>query len=391
MPLVFPTDLAAQSTKVALSKGAFWFGSVFLSVAAVIIVVISRDRGTQVGLPALLALVIIAGGAVLVRVPAARNPVVVAGAAGLALAGDTLYLSVLIPLVQPSAPADTIVLTLVKVAIIMFGAVASRYTRAITSTVVALLIAEVPTYVISMVSGHPYSFDVASAAAFLVTFGVFCMLDFTRSRARSSAESLVRASEEDREAIERDNTASSSSALVHDTILNELAVVATAEAGPLSDVVRTRIARSLELVAAPAEPRSTNLSGSVLAGSVLAETLEEAALSGLTLSISGEFDALSGVAPEVGAALALAVRQCLANVALHSGVDRAELTVLTTPTDVCVLVIDSGVGFDEEAVAPDRLGLRNSVQGRIAQVGGTVHVWTSPGAGTSISLLVPRT
>jgi len=250
----------------------------------------------------------------------------------------------------------------------------------------------VPSLVLGLVSGHGYAFDVASTGAFAIVFAVFALLDFSRSRSRASSKVLARASREDRQAIEQDASASSSVALVHDTILNELAVVAVSEPGPLSDVARSRIRHSLSLVAGPTAAGDPELGELVtgLAGSVLSDTLDEAARAGLALTVSGDFDALSTIPPEVAEALSLAVRQCLANVSLHSGVDRAELTVLTTPTDVCVLVIDSGVGFDEELVAPDRLGLRNSVQARIERVGGTVHVWTSPGAGTSISLLVPR-
>lgn len=392
MTLVFPSGLAAQSTKVALSKGAFWFAGVFLAVAVFFIVAISIDRGTTLALPALFALAIIAAAGVLARIPAGRYPFTIALAAGLALGGNVLYLGLVFPLLEVDAPADGLVLTLVKISIIMFGAVASRYTRATAATLVAFLIAEVPAFIIGNTTGHGYALDVASTGTFAIVFAVFALLDYSRSRSRASERVLVRASVEDREAIEQDASASSSAALVHDTILNELAVVAVSATGPISDVVRGRIQHSLSLVTGPADVGDSE-SGSLFtefAGSVLSDTLDEAARSGLTLSISGDFDALSTIAPEAAAALSLAVRQCLANVSIHSGVDRAELTVLTTATDVCVLVIDSGVGFDEAQVAPDRLGLRHSVQSRIAQVGGTVRIWTSPGAGTSISVRVPR-
>lgn len=392
MTLVFPNGLAAQSTKVALSKGAFWFAGVFLGVTAFFLIVISVARGTTIALPSLVALALIITAGIIVRVPIGRYPVTIVAAAVLALGGYLLYLDILIPLLEANAPADGLVLTLVKVSLVMLGAVASRYTRAIAATLIAFLIAEVPTLVIGLSSGHGYAFDVASTGTFAIVFAVFALLDYSRSRSRASALVLARASREDREAIEQDASASSSAALVHDTILNELAVVAVSEPGPLGEVASSRIQHSLSLVSGPAvanHPESRALV-TEFAGSILSDTLDEAARSGLALTISGDFDALATVAPDVAEALSLAVRQCLANVAAHSGADRAELTVLTTPTDVCVLVIDSGVGFDEALVAPDRLGLRNSVHARIEQVGGTVHVWTSPGAGTSISLLVPR-
>jgi signal transduction histidine kinase len=84
------------------------------------------------------------------------------------------------------------------------------------------------------------------------------------------------------------------------------------------------------------------------------------------------------------------VLQCLTNVSTHSGADSAELTVLATELEVCVMVIDAGVGFVEADVEHDRLGMRQSVRGRIADVGGSVQVWTELGEGTSVALLVPR-
>ena len=73
----------------------------------------------------------------------------------------------------------------------------------------------------------------------------------------------------------------------------------------------------------------------------------------------------------------------------HSGVDRAEIVVFGDGTDLTVMVIDDGVGFDQAAVAPDRLGLTNSVEARLGRVDGHVQIWSSPGSGTSIVLRVP--
>lgn len=54
-----------------------------------------------------------------------------------------------------------------------------------------------------------------------------------------------------------------------------------------------------------------------------------------------------------------------------------------------VAIIDSGRGSDTAAVAHDRLGLRASVIGLVAAVGGDVRIWSTPGAGTTILLSVP--
>ena len=106
--------------------------------------------------------------------------------------------------------------------------------------------------------------------------------------------------------------------------------------------------------------------------------------------MAGEVAAVESLHPRVSVALSLAVLQCLANVAAHAGTSSAELTVVATEGEVCVMVIDSGVGFVVSEMHHDRLGLRQSVRARIDAVGGSVQVWSSPGAGTAVSMLVPR-
>ena len=54
-------------------------------------------------------------------------------------------------------------------------------------------------------------------------------------------------------------------------------------------------------------------------------------------------------------------------------------------------IVDSGVGFDPAAVPSERLGLRISIQERVATAGGLVHVRSAPGRGTSILIEWPLT
>jgi signal transduction histidine kinase len=58
-------------------------------------------------------------------------------------------------------------------------------------------------------------------------------------------------------------------------------------------------------------------------------------------------------------------------------------------TSLVLVVLDEGQGFDQDLVPADRLGLRASVQERIAAVGGGATIWTQPGRGTSVMLRVP--
>lgn len=93
--------------------------------------------------------------------------------------------------------------------------------------------------------------------------------------------------------------------------------------------------------------------------------------------------------------LAAVVRACLDNVARHVGEDApAWVLVEDLGAAVVVTVRDAGPGIAEgrlEAAAQEgRLGVRESVRGRIADLGGTAALVTGPGQGTEWELTVPR-
>jgi signal transduction histidine kinase len=90
------------------------------------------------------------------------------------------------------------------------------------------------------------------------------------------------------------------------------------------------------------------------------------------------------------AALAAAAREALVNSAKHAGVDSVSLYAEVEPHEVSVFVKDRGVGFDMDAVADDRQGVRGSIVGRIERHGGQVTVRSSPGEGTEIQMRMAR-
>ena len=57
--------------------------------------------------------------------------------------------------------------------------------------------------------------------------------------------------------------------------------------------------------------------------------------------------------------------------------------------DASVFVRDRGAGFDLDAVATDRYGIRQSIVGRMQRFGGTAQINTAPGEGTEVVLTVP--
>ena len=61
------------------------------------------------------------------------------------------------------------------------------------------------------------------------------------------------------------------------------------------------------------------------------------------------------------------------------------------PQRVTAYVRDRGKGFDLDAVEPGRVGVRESIIGRMARHGGRAEVHTAPGDGTEVVLEVGRT
>jgi signal transduction histidine kinase len=186
----------------------------------------------------------------------------------------------------------------------------------------------------------------------------------------------------------QDQLEARASAIVHDTVLNELAVLATTPSGPLRPEVRRQLEATLSqlsrqdwLLGASASTKPVHTAFDAV--------IERCRLRGLHVTVSGERELVTTLSADVASQLFLAVEQCLANVLKHSGRTEAEVVVLGSLDEVSVMVIDDGIGFTEPAEPGDRIGLRASVRARLEELGGTAQVWSTPGAGTSVVLTVP--
>jgi len=89
-------------------------------------------------------------------------------------------------------------------------------------------------------------------------------------------------------------------------------------------------------------------------------------------------------------ALLAAAREATVNAVKWSGAPVVSIFAEVEPAEVTLFVRDRGRGFDPAAVPPDRKGVAQSIHARMARRGGTSAVRTSPGAGTEVSLTMPR-
>lgn len=94
--------------------------------------------------------------------------------------------------------------------------------------------------------------------------------------------------------------------------------------------------------------------------------------------------------PDEGVADGLlgATSELLGNVGKHASAQNVYLFVEPSDDGLLLSVRDDGCGFDEAQVTTGQ-GLRASVRGRIAEIGGRVEIRSNPGEGTEVCLWVP--
>ncbi|MER5434723.1 DUF5931 domain-containing protein [Streptomyces sp. NPDC002588] len=99
--------------------------------------------------------------------------------------------------------------------------------------------------------------------------------------------------------------------------------------------------------------------------------------------------------PAAARELAAAVGAALDNVRRHAGEEaRAWILVEDEPDEVIVTVRDDGPGIPEgrlaQAEGEGRLGVAQSIRGRLRDLGGSAELISTPGQGTEVELTVPK-
>jgi signal transduction histidine kinase len=211
----------------------------------------------------------------------------------------------------------------------------------------------------------------------------FARLLATRRAERKHAEQIRREAAD----AERDRLGRS----IHDGVLQVLALVQRqgSELGPQGDELAT-LAGEQEVALRGL------LAGTASTGDGAAEDLRGPlqALASSAVEVATPAQAVqlpSSVAAEVVAA----VRAALDNVRKHAGADaRAWILLEDEREGVRISVRDNGVGFQpgrpDEAAKAGRLGIAQSMRGRIADRGGTTTIDSWPGKGTEVEFWIPR-
>jgi signal transduction histidine kinase len=131
----------------------------------------------------------------------------------------------------------------------------------------------------------------------------------------------------------------------------------------------------------------TTAQGGTLAGALAAAATEIEELHGVRVELAsgGDCELTEELRP-----LVLAAREAMANAAKFSGAEEVDVYAECDATRASIFVRDRGAGFDRGSVPPDRRGIAESIEGRMARAGGSATVTSSPGEGTEVELLLPR-
>ncbi|MBG6214642.1 MAG: ATP-binding protein [Cryobacterium sp.] len=401
MSLGLPGHLVQLTLARALARAAHWFALTCLMAAAVSVAILSLNRSPELWIT---TVVVVAMGALLVLFTRHRR--IAFAVAFLAVGTLGVYVFTLTVLGVPDVfPASNMFLVaLPKMALVMVGGAGSTALAGVLWSTAAFLLAEAAALLAILGTAVPYRPDLFTLSTYLVLVGVMVLAGIDRRASNAAQPAIHRAVQDGANRQLRDALDTRAIALLNDTTVAQLVALSLEEPGALSPGLRASLNDTLTTLhdtnwltdidaRSATAPKPTLTAQSTANHSWLSSavyiTIERCRDRGLVVEVTGDRDALARLDADSDRDVGLALQQCLVNVILHAGVASAEVAIESDLTTISLLITDAGRGFTESESASDRLGLRQSVRRRIEQLGGSVLIWSRPGAGTSVRLTVP--
>ncbi len=389
---VLPRETAAAVITGAVSAAGWAVAAATIVLTVPVLVETLVERGRIADLPlALILLGVVLGGVVAVILRPRRWVVLVyLAVAGLATIGYEVLLLTGDPGIVASTPY---LVNRPTLALVLVGIPATRALVGIAWSALGFGVAMVAGVVAFAVSGMTFTPGFGPLMVLALTAVAYLTLAAIQVRIRRRVPNFDELEAETRALAHGEDLARRTTAVVHDTLLNDLAVVMNAP-DRLDARARERLLADLETlrgadwISAAAAGRDLDASDAGLRND-LARLASEFQWRGLSLHMTGSPLASHVLEPHVADALLGSLRATLENVVRHSGATTAEVEVIVDPGHVTIMITDRGTGFDPASVAADRLGLRASVVERMTAVGGRARVWSAPGEGTSVIISAP--
>lgn len=206
----------------------------------------------------------------------------------------------------------------------------------------------------------------------LVIFGPYLL----RQTRELSAERRARIRAQERAEV---------AAHVHDSVLHTLTLIQRNVDDP-REVARLARAQERELRAWLYRPDGEE-PDRTFAAALRQEAAEVEDMHGVAIEIVPVGDC--AVDERLAAQLA-AAREAMVNAAKYASGAPIQVFAEVEDTVVTVFVRDSGPGFDPDTLPEDRMGVRESILGRMRRNGGTAVIRSEPGEGTEVELEMAR-
>jgi len=390
MPLGLRNHLAPHSVADAYSRSSHAIALICISIALLAVIGIQAAFQMLTLWPAIVALIPFFVTLYMLDLRRTRFH----ASAYLLIGGASLYLYTITGTFEYSVAAETdaFMLTLPKIALIFVGAGATAGEMVAWASAGFVVAEGVVAFAAIQASGR-FVPDGATIVSLTCIIVAIVLMSLSRRHAVQAQSSFILAARDEHVSTVRYRIEGKAAAIMHDTVLGHLAAIAASKPGPLAPELRAQIARDLEVLVGEEWLLDSELPDPQEAiewrESSLFAVIDEVRHLGLDVEVSGDVGAISRLHRDQAQAVALAAKQCLVNVLRHAGVTSAEVVIYGSDAEVSVMVIDAGKGFSESETGADRLGLRQSVRQRIESVDGTVHVWSTPGRGTSVMIRVP--
>lgn len=311
---------------------------------------------------------------------------------GVGLTIGTAYAALATSFAAPLGDRSGFLVEGAAVALIFVGALGTRGVNGIGWILAGLGVGTIAIALGAVIAGEQPRFSPDRIIDALIMVFALAVVDIGWRRSGGRLPAFRDIARETRRADERRRRERSAAAVVHDTVLSDLAAIAHGD-GALDEGMRDRIRADLTRL----EGASATDTGTVSIlpregtfGRALLDLVEDYRWRGGRIDLAGtELLTDDALAPVVAEALHAAVAATLDNVRRHASANHVELTLGGDDDRLTVLVVDDGLGFDVDAVAVDRLGLRESIIGRMERAGGSARIWSSE-AGTTVLLSAPR-
>ena len=395
MTLQIAADVDGEATSRALCRAGTWLAVVFLSLTFLIAALFIPVTGRVEICLGLAGLIVVGIGVVLALRAAVFWHAVVLTL--LACGGLYLYTTVTtgvsLSFPGPDPTSDYVLLSMPEFAVLVVGISARSLAKSIGLGTLAFLAGPGLVQLAAWQQGMVLALDVPVVASY-VALGLFVSALWIgrRDAARGTALMSGAALAEERD-IALSRFTDRATSWLSENVLADLRSLAAATPGPLSDAQRQAIDRDLANLADAGLILDSGITGSAARSLAKVPTLlaavRDGEQKGLSIRVTGDVEAVNELSTAVSRNLERALLECLQNVVRHSGVREAEIAVMSSPPELSIMVSDAGVGFDVNATGDDAVGLRAIVVDGVVDVGGSVQIWSHPGAGTAIFVTVP--